>query len=303
MRSTLMESDEAFARRLQAQEMGNFTNNPVPIDVQTPLVNRNNDNPTVINSRLSEISTSRATLGIILIVNLPQILSAIIILAVDWNSAGPDGCASSTVRWKWWALFSAIRMFLYCGVVTYMHVHFDRLQQNPIQLTKVTNFRNTVDAFGLIWFVVGNMWLFGNDGSNCTHPDRSPLYNLSIMLIPIFCFCMPCLIRILARLQSRAPAGASENAISELPLITIEDSHIQGSDDHTCPICLNEMAVGDQARSFRCNHIFHKQCVDEWLRVNASCPTCRKLVFGDAPSSQSISLNPTSQTQSSINPV
>lgn len=33
------ESDEAFARRLQAQEMGNFTqHNHGPVDAQTPLV-------------------------------------------------------------------------------------------------------------------------------------------------------------------------------------------------------------------------------------------------------------------------
>ena len=27
---------------------------------------------------------------------------------------------------------------------------------------------------------------------------------------------------------------------------------------------------------------FFVQCVDEWLRVNASCPTCRKRIFPDA---------------------
>lgn len=39
MMENYSESDEAFARRLQAQEMGNFTeHNHGPVDAQTPLV-------------------------------------------------------------------------------------------------------------------------------------------------------------------------------------------------------------------------------------------------------------------------
>jgi hypothetical protein len=48
----------------------------------------------------------------------------------------------------------------------------------------------------------------------------------------------------------------------------------------TCPICLSEMAVGDTIRTMRCQHMFHQACVDEWLRVNANCPTCRKRIDG-----------------------
>lgn len=84
---------------------------------------------------------------------------------------------------------------------------------------RMRSIRNTIEAFGLVWFVVGNMWLFGDDNNICHHPERSPIYNLcvsllvlnyvqicfpciiAIVLIPVFCFCMPCLIRILARLQ------------------------------------------------------------------------------------------------------
>lgn len=28
---------------------------------------------------------------------------------------------------------------------------------------QLTNIRNIVDAVGLVWFVVGNMWIFGDD--------------------------------------------------------------------------------------------------------------------------------------------
>ena len=100
------ESDEQFARRLQAQEMGINLNLNMPLglgrredraDSNTPLINSlsnaanltiirdGNNNPTVINARLNELATSRATLFAILIVNLPQVIATIIILSYHWN--------------------------------------------------------------------------------------------------------------------------------------------------------------------------------------------------------------------------
>lgn len=294
-----VESDEAFARRLQAQELGTMPQNSA-IDSQTPLVNRRAENPTVINARLSEINTSRATLYAIILVNTPQVLATIIVLSMHWTD--PDICgAPHTLRWKWWAIFSAMRMIVYTGVALFMDLFRPWLSERRGASDRIKSLRNTIDAFGLIWFVVGNMWLFGDDDDNCAHPNRSPIYNLcvamlvinyiqiclpciiAILLIPVFCFCMPCLIRVLARLQDprASTVGASDATIDALPVVKIDSSHIQQGGDNTCPICLNEMVVGEDARLLRCHHIFHKQCVDEWLRVNASCPTCRKRILGD----------------------
>ncbi|CAA7398399.1 unnamed protein product [Spirodela intermedia] len=43
-----------------------------------------------------------------------------------------------------------------------------------------------------------------------------------------------------------------------------------------CPICLSEYRSGDALRRIPdCEHCFHAACVDEWLRVSATCPVCR----------------------------
>ncbi|KAG9454848.1 hypothetical protein H6P81_007752 [Aristolochia fimbriata] len=43
-----------------------------------------------------------------------------------------------------------------------------------------------------------------------------------------------------------------------------------------CSICLGEYAEGEVLRRMpECKHCFHARCVDEWLRMNASCPMCR----------------------------
>ena len=76
-------------------------------------------------------------------------------------------------------------------------------------------------------------------------------------MIPVFCFCMPCLIRILARLQSPTAAkGATETLINTLPVVVVTERLLE--EERSCPICLNEMAVGEEARQLPCRHLFHK---------------------------------------------
>lgn len=45
-----------------------------------------------------------------------------------------------------------------------------------------------------------------------------------------------------------------------------------------CPICLNNYESNDvvAGSSKRCRHIFHKSCLERWLRNQSSCPYCRQ---------------------------
>ncbi|CAM8949101.1 unnamed protein product [Rhodiola kirilowii] len=48
------------------------------------------------------------------------------------------------------------------------------------------------------------------------------------------------------------------------------------NDDQVCCICLCEYEQSDTIRLVpECNHCFHAQCVDGWLKVSGTCPTCR----------------------------
>lgn len=307
----MIESDEDFARRLQAEENG-FDVRGSNSEQPRPILN-GRENETVINARLNDINSSRSVLCVLFSVNMPQVLATVIVLSMHWND--PNVCDEvHTLRWKWWAIFSALRMLSYSFLILFMHVYKPILDQNPQLLMKTVNARNAIDAFNLVWFIVGNMWLFGDDGDACDRSDLSPIYNLckamliiiyiqiclpcilAILLVPIFCFCMPCLIRLLARLNPRRTEGATESVLETLPVVTITAEDLRaasGAGDTAieetstpaapiiCPICLNEMAVGDQIREIRCKHIFHRECVDHWLRINASCPTCRKRIVDD----------------------
>ncbi|KAG0009886.1 hypothetical protein BGZ80_001969 [Entomortierella chlamydospora] len=43
----------------------------------------------------------------------------------------------------------------------------------------------------------------------------------------------------------------------------------------TCPICLCEYEDLEELRRLPCDHYFHKECVDEWLKLKRTCPLCK----------------------------
>jgi hypothetical protein len=48
----------------------------------------------------------------------------------------------------------------------------------------------------------------------------------------------------------------------------------------TCSICREEYVLDNELRKLNnCSHEFHKDCIDEWLNVNVTCPICRRNII------------------------
>jgi len=41
-----------------------------------------------------------------------------------------------------------------------------------------------------------------------------------------------------------------------------------------CVICMCDFSLGDEVRFLPCMHIYHKDCIDDWLMRSFTCPSC-----------------------------
>uniref|UniRef100_A0A0E0K4T9 RING-type domain-containing protein n=1 Tax=Oryza punctata TaxID=4537 RepID=A0A0E0K4T9_ORYPU len=89
--------------------------------------------------------------------------------------------------------------------------------------------------------------------------------------------------------------GLSAEQVGELPYHVVKE----GAGAGECAVCLEAFRSGDRRRVLpRCEHGFHAQCVDSWLRMSRLCPICRAEVAagrgkegdGDAPVAEAATL-------------
>lgn len=64
------------------------------------------------------------------------------------------------------------------------------------------------------------------------------------------------------------------NDILGKPMYIKKDDEIIETD---CNICMDHFTFRQFKRTLpKCNHTFHKKCIDSWLKKNSSCPVCRQ---------------------------
>ena len=49
---------------------------------------------------------------------------------------------------------------------------------------------------------------------------------------------------------------------------------IYEDDNSECPICLEKIS-NSKYTILKCNHVFHKNCANSWLKKQVTCPMCR----------------------------
>lgn len=65
----------------------------------------------------------------------------------------------------------------------------------------------------------------------------------------------------------------------ETVLLQMKKGECGENDDNNhqekCTICLSEFEEEEDVRRLPCMHLFHVDCVDQWLSTNKRCPICR----------------------------
>ncbi|GKE51498.1 putative RING-H2 finger protein ATL21A [Tanacetum coccineum] len=87
-------------------------------------------------------------------------------------------------------------------------------------------------------------------------------------------------IELLSNAISRRPpstTGLDRPTIESYPRTVLGEDCELPKDHGTCAICLSDYKPKDAVRTIpECNHYFHADCIDEWLKINVTCPVCRK---------------------------
>ncbi|KAM0944850.1 putative transcription factor C2H2 family [Dioscorea sansibarensis] len=186
---------------------------------------------------------------------------------------------------------------------------------NPRLNSFLDHFKMALDCFFAVWFVVGNVWVFGGHSSATDAPNLYRLciaflafscigYALPFILCATICCCLPCIVSVLGiREDMSHNRGATPDVINALPCYKFKYKRGQNGDDSgissenmdevgilaagtdkerlisaedtVCAICLTKFTDGIELRELPCSHFFHMECIDKWLKLNALCPLCK----------------------------
>ncbi|KAJ9166944.1 hypothetical protein P3X46_021633 [Hevea brasiliensis] len=62
---------------------------------------------------------------------------------------------------------------------------------------------------------------------------------------------------------------ANAEFVERLETVKIEESGLE------CSICLDQLSIGSEGRRLPCSHLYHGNCIEEWLKKSKTCPLCR----------------------------
>ena len=68
---------------------------------------------------------------------------------------------------------------------------------------------------------------------------------------------------------------ASRHAIKTLPIIEVKEDDLTEECNRECCICFYGHSLGSKVVRLPCGHLFHRDCISEWLNKRCTCPICR----------------------------
>ncbi|XP_058079872.1 RING-H2 finger protein ATL80-like [Magnolia sinica] len=62
----------------------------------------------------------------------------------------------------------------------------------------------------------------------------------------------------------------------ELNVVHFRGGRPESDEQEECVVCLSKIEEGEEIRELRCEHLFHRACLDQWIGSrHGTCPICR----------------------------
>jgi hypothetical protein len=127
------------------------------------------------------------------------------------------------------------------------------------------------------------------------------IYLFPVLIMCCVACCIPCIIIMeVMRELDISDAGATDEELNNLTdyIFDLNSNEVVSEDkknrkqinptnesDITCCICLAQYNNKDKLRLLSCDHHFHKECCDKWLKINKTCPLCRQSITNEIDNS------------------
>lgn len=80
-------------------------------------------------------------------------------------------------------------------------------------------------------------------------------------------------------LSAQQSTGLSLTDIHEVSHLLLNEKEDETEEQKTCSICQQPIEWDSIIRRINiCNHVYHVNCIDQWLVENNTCPTCRRIL-------------------------
>ena len=154
-------------------------------------------------------------------------------------------------------------LFLILEIVLFIHWKGYYIQINH----EANNYHNLVLDLCIIiskslqlffWIYFGNFYSFESMRIIPIISQQAPEITLTLNQISV-----------LNQIDTTAIIAEEENTLERIV------EKIKGG--RCCNICLDDIRIGEQISNLRCDHIFHHECLSQWIRNNRylNCPNCR----------------------------
>ena len=110
--------------------------------------------------------------------------------------------------------------------------------------------------------------------NNFSYPSGVPNFNNLISNSVIDTF--QNLFDVISEAQAAPEYEDVKVTLSEEDFQKLKTTTLKETTDKECNICLDSFKINDTTTTLPCDHVFHKNCIHDWLcNEKVSCPVCR----------------------------